>query len=573
MTVLEEVHYEGDRRIYEFNQVRVDGVALDSLRIELDSQRVIQRIEILHNVEGDACFDSGGQLVHCTAWESETEAQSTSEWLRHYTARLGKRTGTIADARRIFRNLYLAMQDNYLKHLLGIFPAQTTAIAFDEQLYPQAISKPIRAIRTIEEAPGIGEPQRTLLQKIQDGLWATTTGKLTSIATSVVTLVTISVTASYFFQAPTLTPADQELLSANLLPALDLVEKQFPQVVAKGISAGETTWVRIAKEEHDNVAYENTDKFLDQIYLKSQGDQIRIFHHSVLLNQRLTVFEKARILGRMYRENLIRLISTGGTDFMDLAHQYLQYQMEKNFLIEYLTYLLKHYPKTAISMEAGLIFAQIVEIQSYSIHWLLFQPAISEGCREESAFEKSESKFHVVCAVHRKYANWRRFGADGLRAKFLDLRRQILNYVVMQAESTYRVNDAGLELIRMNLQTVKSTKDLRIIAQDFWKLRSDLRDFHQLGPYRRLAQTFSNNSHLEKSLGLIERDRRLLDYHLNEVGLIRGRLDKYPGAIKLAEKIEIDAWSDYQQSALKKLAAREKRLSSLNSGVKIVPKK
>jgi hypothetical protein len=74
-----------DSRIFDFVRLRSDGIELDSLEITVDDNFAIVQIEIRDNIEGSCAIAAQGRLVHCTAWESEAEAQESSQWSKHYT--------------------------------------------------------------------------------------------------------------------------------------------------------------------------------------------------------------------------------------------------------------------------------------------------------------------------------------------------------------------------------------------------------------------------------------------------------------------------------------------------------
>lgn len=85
MVILKEISEDTEIKEYRFVRLRSDGVELDSLNINVDTAGIVRTLEILHNIEGDCAVSWDGAILHCTAWESEAEAQAASNWPKHYT--------------------------------------------------------------------------------------------------------------------------------------------------------------------------------------------------------------------------------------------------------------------------------------------------------------------------------------------------------------------------------------------------------------------------------------------------------------------------------------------------------
>ncbi len=462
MIILKEIVQSAAGKIYHFCRLRSDGLELDALNISLDGQGAIVSIEILHNIEGDCAFSDSGELVHCTAWESEAEAQQASDWSRHYPLRVGIAKAGRAEALRIFHNLRSVIYDNYLKHLLGIFPSGKTRLIFDESLYTVYIPE-LAQPQPAADVPESESDVRSFFNRHRRVL------RICGISM----LVLCGGLVAFLLRKPKFPPRTEEMArmgKTELLPALKFLDRDFSEILQQyGREHG--PGLPAYGEKAADVEFKSPDQFLDDLYPLDKEIQIRIFHDQVFKNVKFFSREKAGIFRRLFDENLIRTISMTPDGIIPFAFDYLKNQLDKNSLLNYTLYLITHEQNSALAIEAMLIFFRITEIQKHTVSFIFYEREIRETCINRD-FErlKHPNEAIILCETLEKHNAWKMMDKEILMGKFHTMQESILKHLSASAGQSTRLADIKFELALVRFEAAQTPADMASAIALFYEI-------------------------------------------------------------------------------------------------------
>ena len=514
--LLEQVQTHNHGETYRFVRVRSDGSPLDILTITTDTKDTILRMEIRENERGDCAFTREGKLEFCNGWESESQAQDASAWSKHFPlpATIGKQDERYAV--EIFFDLAAKIKDTYLRHLLYHFPARASQLFFDKHLYENAqrISN-YNAINLAQKQPIAAkdftpQPQRKIFSEV----FAANRSRVVILG-----IVLFAGTALFWYlfirdrfgDAPAKWPQlsqdeieihhkmgheDPELkkiavrhrdfaaiANADVLPILKLIKRPFTAILADykhirgGISIrGVVPAPRILK---------SYDTFLDDIYSKNPTEQLKEYHNSIFLNTALAPIIKAELLSSLYRNNLTKILVTYLLDRIFLTCDYLERQIHRADLIDYLLRIVTAQPASEIAASANLILTDIIEIQERVVQILFWDSRNRDLCFTGKSPSNSVEK--IVCHTIERYKAWAPSGADAAHASFQNLKLQLLRHGIKNNITLYRQNDMLFEKAASLLSTMESHAEFLEFRQAITAIQPDSPrgEFTHLPAYRR----------------------------------------------------------------------------------------
>ncbi len=469
---LKDIHIVGDGRAYHFVRIRSDGEPLDEMVINTDGAGIILRIEIRQNERGDCAFSATGELEYCTGWESESQAQEASVWSKHFPqpTTLGRQGAEFAET--IFADLATKITDTYLRHLLYAFPAQASKIVFDARLYRVYIPPEISPTAAeLEELPAVEEAKSRWQRALA---WASAFAHHRPIIALSAAALFLVLSLLLVWQLltrqglgndpskwPQLTKEQIELYSkipeneahayrlrnfaevvnGETLPLLKLSKRTFASLITDYTRIKGGISVRGGASEVKVLT--SYDSFLDDIYNDSPEQQLRKFHSSVYLNPELTSFTKARLLNRLYRFNLVRVLSGYSPNPFFYAYDYVERQLNKAELTDYLLRIMAIAPDSEVAAEAHLIFADLTEIQQRLVQLLFFDTKITTLCFESESEKNSVER--TVCTIARRYKPWVLSTEYDSRKQFQEFKLQNLSHGLSNNRTSYRRNDMLME--------------------------------------------------------------------------------------------------------------------------------
>lgn len=515
--LLERIVPGPDQREYRFVRVRSDGELLDILTITTDALHTIVRVEIRGNERGDCAFTFRGKLIFCTGWESEDLAQQASTWSKHFPQPTTIGTQDAQYALSIFSDLASKISDTYLRHLLNHFPARESKIVFDEQLYEIRNPVPPAIAESIPPAQGPNPLQNMpfwLRLKTISGILVAQRRRF-AVAAGI--LFTCGIMFWHFLirdrfgddpaKWPQLSRDQIEINSDNpqleknayrhrdfaaiarteILPILKLSKRTFASIMADykqirgGISiGGATSEARILNRY---------DTFLDDIYADSQSDQLRKYHDSVYLNTNLTPFTKANLLNKLYRYNLMRILSSYSPNRAFVAYEYLERQLNKAELTDYLLRIVALAPASEIAAEAHLILADLTEIQQRLVQLLFSDFEIRALCFDTKPPTNSVEK--AVCHAAQRYKPWAPATQEELQRSFQNFKLQILAHGMANNRTSYRKNDMLMEKAVSLLSTMENHSAYSDFRHAILAIQPGLNygDFVYAPAYQRILQS------------------------------------------------------------------------------------
>lgn len=561
---LKEIQETSDFRVYHFIRLRSDGAELDSLLIKVDTKSVIQQIEILDNIEGSCALTAGGRLLHCTAWESEAEAQDSSHWSKHYTQRVGKRTGDFTDAVRIFQSLERCIHDTYLKHILRIFPRRANLMEFDTDLYslyeppPQpAVPDPVH-----EPTAAITNPREPFSRRLAKSV---SRSRIILIAL-VVTIASTGVISMYLYnRPPELPPKTAEMLSmagADLLPMLEITRAGLENALAayaNQVESGDRPFIRAGAA----VEFRNEQDFVDRLYALDEEMQLSTFHDKILQNGTLGGLLKARILHRLYYENLVRVIDTG-PDRVITAFNYLRRQLPKAVIIRYMFYLLLFHGGSAVATEAHFILQSLAEIQYRLTELIFYQREIREMCMAgKLEWLKYPNEAMIICDTRSKYSDRVPADAEKAASRFNDFQISAMDRAMNSARTNYR--SADVQFMKA-LKSIQAAQDPQRMEQGIVALlripnpAADNGDIFQSAFFEMRRLVASRHEELTDLRSQAVLQARM-DNLARESDSIRSRLNRSVRAMTSFKSLESAALHKHLSAELKKLAERQQKFA------------
>lgn len=514
--LLEQVLTHNRGETYRFVRVRTDGSPLDVLTITTDTKNHILRMEIRENERGDCAFTREGKLEFCNGWESESQAQDASAWSKHFPlpATIGKQNERYAAT--IFFDLAAKITDTYLRHLLYRFPAHPSELLFDKQLYENAKRIPHYNVEKMAQKQQLAakdlaiQPRRKTFSEV----FAVNRGR---IAILVILLFAGATLSWYLFIRDPFgdDPAKWPQLSlhqinmdhdnaelnkiagrhrdfaaiadAEVLPILKLSKRPFVAVLAdyKHIRGGITSRGIVPAPR----ILKSYDTFLDDIYSKNPTEQLREYHNSVFLNTGLKAIIKAKLLSSLYRNNLTKILTTYSPDRIFLTYDYLERQIHRADLIDYLLRIIAAEPASEIAAVAHLILADIIEIQERVVQALFRDSRNRDLCLDRKLASNSVEK--IVCHTFERYKAWVPSGYDSAHALFQNFKVQLLKHGIENNLTLYRQNDMLFEKAASLLSTMESHAEFAEFQDAIAAIRPDSQrgEFAHLPGYRRLLQS------------------------------------------------------------------------------------
>lgn len=510
---------------------------------------MIRILEILDNIEGDCAFSWDGAILHCTAWESEAEAQAASNWSRHYTQRTGIRKGGRKEALRILENLRNAIHDTYLRHILGLSTSGKFDIRFDADLYHVADTPPLRNRASVAASPEM--PARTTGRVLLNFFLSSRM----RIAAGCAILIALGTIGAFVLRSASrnasISPETQKLMAAELLPGLPLLGKKFSEIADENRSI-----VVAGAKLRTATPFASADIFFDTFRPLDHTEQLIVFHTSVGSNAGFPNQKKAVLLRNLYRKNLAYVLRMNGGQLINFAYDYLRNQGNKKNLIEYLIALAKENPHTALSREALLILANVIEIQQRLSELLFFTDVISETCNKTDSHTDEQAV--LVCHNFKKYHHWRKMTKTELREKFNQLHEQILSLAATNIGDSYRLNDARFTLAATLMQRAETPEEWVRGYRHMNSIVPNSGDFLLRQPYLKLKKLFAEKPQLRIDTEAEAREERILREKEAEVDNLRTRLaNRKTYLTQLKELIGI-AWNEYYSKLMAELDDRAK---------------
>lgn len=555
MVSLREILETDGNRTYVFARLRSDGLELDALHITTNTSDEITAIEILHNIEGDCAFSAVAELLHCTAWESEAAAQESSDWSRHYPRRIGVGQGNRTDALRIFKNLETVIGDSYLRHVLRKFIRFDQSIIFDAELYRLAQPKPLPP--PVEE-PAV-EPRITIWRRIPQS-------QARIVIASIITLCTVvSVFLFLLSRNPELPPLSfemRQMTEARLLPALPLAQVGYAVAFEQYVKETKIQLEAFA-EESAKIDFTDTDTFLDALYPLDQVVQISTFHDKVMRNDKITDKQRAEILRRLYSDNLTFVVVPGDGGFIPFTFDRLRVEQHTESLVNYIFYLNRTYPKSAVALEGLFILLQILETQRHLSVIIFHQPEIRNACEQEKfAWLTHPNEAITICATFKRYAYITEFSREQLEKIFITTAVTICEEIA--AENSYRFADAVFKRELLRLEGTGQATDILGIFTKLRKLKSRQSDpdFFFKVPYTQFMHLIEGKGGQIPLLGKISENEKSLDQALKAANDFKAAVNRGNASIAAVKSLEATAWDKWKREHAEKLQERKKKLSS-----------
>lgn len=245
-----------------------------------------------------------------------------------------------------------------------------------------------------------------------------------------------------------------------------------------------------------------------------------------------------------------------GGQLINFAYDYLRNQGNKKNLIEYLIALAKENPHTALSREALLILANVIEIQQRLSELLFFTDVISETCNKTDSHTDEQAV--LVCHNFKKYHHWRKMTKTELREKFNQLHEQILSLAATNIGDSYRLNDARFTLAATLMQRAETPEEWVRGYRHMNSIVPNSGDFLLRQPYLKLKKLFAEKPQLRIDTEAEAREERILREKEAEVDNLRTRLaNRKTYLTQLKELIGI-AWNEYYSKLMAELDDRAK---------------
>ena len=588
---LVEIQKKAGNKIFCFTNTKNDGFILESIKIHINKNRIIQQIDIQELKFGFCSFGLQGELLQCEAWESEEEAQSISNLSRHYTTISANDKKGYAYAKKIYRSLDKTLEDNYLRFILKDFIFQRRVLKFEEKYY-SIYSPPKEEVvennsYTSQEKEGIEilseeTPIKRdfLIYKIKKPLLI---GGLV-----ILFLFLIYYFNSLLFQKrisqpewdnpanwtqPTkddlylsdfsVTPNNyiyrkrdyEKILNTPLFPTLPLVEKTISEAILdytqKSFKVEQELQRQVPK-----MTYADRKEFFDKIYKLDKEDQVIIFHNEFIKQGKSSNFELAEMLETLYKENLIRLLYTYSSERIIFVSDFMEAQANKNSLIGYLFLLVQKFPNTELSIEAFLILEDLFEIQERGLD-TLFGPSTSNFC-ETKNYKKMENPLErMVCLIYKKNKFFDTdYPEEKTKLKYDLFRESILDYALTNNKNKYRVNDIRFKLMILLLSGSKNEKAL----ENFYSItpENNYGKFLSKENYYAVKKILQENQAGLKSLNLLSKYKKDLRTKQIEITGLENKIASLGYDVnKLTTKILLER--DNPKS-LEKRGEREKHL-------------
>ncbi len=460
----------GSSKVLTFTKSKSDGFILESIKVTVNQNKRVLRIELQELKFGLCAFGPKGKLVYCEAWEQEEDAQSKSALSKHFTSILTKENRDTNYAKKIYENLDQSLEDNYLRYVLKEFIQLKKNVKFEADYY-QIKPNLVNELLDLE-----GElPKEDNKEKIIDETFETKSmsflQKLKSNPTKVGLSIFGILMISYFLlqyglekynenpanwpqptsfrmQDSTSVPKGYifrhrdypKILKSNLFPTLSYLEKSISDVIQEHHKNFSNYELELQKKTLKTPSYKTQD-LLDQIYPLDKEEQVLIFHHELIQPGQLNPLEIALFLNSFYTQNLTRLVYQYSSDPAVFISDYLDGQTNKESLLKYLLYLIRKFPDSEISVEALLAIESIFQIQQNAIIYLV--DSVEKGiCKFGNEDEKNSPLQKLVCKVNTKYkVAENAYTKENMTSKYTQFRMGILNYVVLHNQNQYRLND------------------------------------------------------------------------------------------------------------------------------------
>ncbi len=574
---LVEIQKKAGNKIFCFTNTKNDGFILESIKIHINKNRIIQQIDIQELKFGFCSFGLQGELLQCEAWESEEEAQSISNLSRHYTTISANDKKGYAYAKKKYRSLDKTLEDNYLRFILKDFIFQKRVLKFEEKYYT-VYSQPKEAIvennsYTSQEKEGIeilcAEALNFHLPSIKRTLLLS---GFCMLVVFVLILLPFHKESKwdnmdnwpqpleffYFnsYEAPTSyiyrKREYSKILNTNLFPTLPLVEKTLPEAIddyTQNLSKIENELEREVKK----IYFSNNEEFFDTIYKLDKDDQVIIFHNQLVKPSGLSNFELAEALSRLYRENLTRLLYTYSDNPIVLASDYLEAQTNKDSLIRYFFFIIHNFPNTEMSIEALQILDNLFEIQLNALN-ALFDPLNEETCEAQKYTSMEKPLERMVCAAYTYLKT--DYDKEKTKLKYDLFRESILDYALTNNKSKYRINDIRFKMMMLLLSREKNEKAL----ENFYLItpENNYGKFLFKEKYYAVKKILQENQAYLKSLKLQSKYKKELEVKKSEIKGIENKIANLAHDVdNLTSKI-LSEKSD--NKSIEKLREREKHL-------------
>jgi hypothetical protein len=305
------------------------------------------------------------------------------------------------DALRIFGNLGRCIYDTYLQHVLRVFPVADKPVIFDAELY--RVYEPLPPV-WIPEAEQLAEStNRTCRERLQS-LAARSRLMLGALAGTIFLMVAGSL--YLYYRPPELPPKTAEMLrmkDADLLPLL--------RITRDGLETSIETYTRevdgriaVFTGTGEALEFQNEQEFLDRLYPFDEIIQLQTYNDRVLRNRKFSDLHKAKILHRLYEENLLRVVLGDKDGPVLMTYNYLRRQLNKAELSRYMLYLMRHYAGTPVAIEAHFILSGVAEIQSRLVDRVFFSRDIRELCLSgKFEWHKFPNEVTAICDTRNKY--------------------------------------------------------------------------------------------------------------------------------------------------------------------------
>lgn len=551
MVILRDVQKSATFITYFFVRLRSDGVELDAIHIATDLTGIITTLEILHNIEGDCAFNAAGELLHCTAWESEEAAQASSEWSRHYPLRVGKSTAGVVEGLRIFSNLERSVGDTYLRYILKNFIRFEGNVIFDAELYRLIPAEPPPTDATATITESTTEPQ----SRQHDS-------KRLIFALIIIVPILSGIFLFLYNRPPERPPMSFEMKSLSetpLLPVLTMLSAGYESVLSQYTSENKRELEAFATEAAP-VRFENKQQFLDALYPLDRQIQLSTFHDKIIKSGDFSDLKKAELLRALLSENWMRLITHRGDSVIPSAFESLRNQLDNAALLTYLLYLHRQYPHTALSIEARLIFFEMIQTQKRVATFVFYASEVQEVCGQKRiAWHKYPHEATVVCNTVTRYQSLTRIPEAELSQKFdtfsqtvLDsLQRETLNY--RQAEIACLKAALKIETAADAVEILEGLRLWRSITPGI----AD--DFNHPDFYRGFSNLLNKHAKEISTLNDIARDERFLRKLLSDADILRATIARRTRDLSLIKSLYNESRAASSSEAIQKAMKRAEK--------------
>ncbi len=547
-------------REFQFTRFRSDNVPLDSLNIETDQSGIILKVRITNGTIGDCTFNSDGNLLECLVWETEDAARNFSSWSRHYPQRTGKVPGDIEHGLPVFSQLRSEISDTYLRHLLGVFPAQETRIRFDDSIYESPIPPTPEYSNPVPlEIP---EPVVAAAPELPPGRW----NRMLLIGSAAIAFAGMVWLSHYLYQrarvmAITESPAVQNLLHVDLFPVRDLLGRDLKSSL-KRITNDPFRRSAPSAQEAELKSGDHLQRFLDEIYLLPAEEQLQCFHRSVILSPRFGKRFKAEAFRRFVAGNLVRVMHYRSPDLSVIAYDYLANQVSKKFQIDVFVHYATAYRGAPVATEALFALLQLIEIQKRLIQLFFETRTIAEFCKVHVTNQNEPLRAYVVCAFYKQHERYSGVAFDRIVQQFDDLRSQVVSHMLETDEEGYRKADMHLVMAQLLFEN----------HQYPGKLQAAMSHLQAIAPLRS-DPTFTYSSVYQRMLPVLReygdriRNSMQIEAIQSELQSLEDREQALRSKLKLTQEKDpkfvhaLEAsWQPMHRKAIEELLKRESRL-------------